>query len=339
MNPLEKNGQQSLASPGDHVLITEDLTKHFESSTYRKSRSVHAVCGVNLSIARGEIVGVVGESGSGKTTLGRLIAGLISPTSGKSTLVSHGLGAARSAKNSKSAFAACQMVFQDPSRSLNPRLQVGRSIAEPLRIPYRRPEARAAVAKALRTVLLPEELGDRYPHELSGGQQQRAAIARATIARPPLVVYDEAVSSMDTISQLTVARAIRHATESLGVAGLFITHDIGLVSIVCDRVAVMYAGRIVELAAAEAIYRGGLKHPYSQLLIGSVPISDPRREAKRRKNVLGGSVPDPTSPPAGCRFHPRCPIAEDVCQTDEPHLEVSKLVGTAACHFSGTRVL
>jgi peptide/nickel transport system ATP-binding protein/oligopeptide transport system ATP-binding protein len=227
-----------------------------------------------------------------------------------------------------------QMIFQDPFSSLNPRQKIGAIVAEPLIVHglATRRTAREQVAELLRTVGLTAEHADRYPHEFSGGQRQRIGIARALAVRPKLVVADEPVSALDLSIQAQIINLLQDLQEQFGLTYLFISHDLGIIEHICNRVAVMYLGRIVELAAAEALYRAP-RHPYTEALLNAVPIPDPDRAGKRQ--ILHGEIPSAVNPPSGCHFHPRCPYAQEICKTDYPELKEQAAGHYAACHFSG----
>jgi oligopeptide/dipeptide ABC transporter ATP-binding protein len=280
--------------------------------------NVKAVDGVSLDVRRGEVVGLVGESGCGKTTLARTVLRLVEPTSGTVTfdgipvfsLKGEGLRRLR---------RRMQIIFQDPYGSLNPRLTVGSMIAEPIKIHKiaRGAEVRQRVVELLEKVGIPREHMNRYPHEFSGGQRQRIGIARSLAVGPELVVADEPVSSLDVSVQAQILNLLRDLQEEFGLTILFITHDLGVVEYLSDRVAVMYLGKIVEVADTAELYRN-VKHPYTQALISAIPSLDP--QVKSRRILLPGDVPSPAAVPTGCPFHPRCPKAMPHCRTDVPVL-------------------
>jgi oligopeptide/dipeptide ABC transporter ATP-binding protein len=308
------------------VLEVVDVVKHFGP--------VRAVDGVSLSVAPGEVVGLVGESGSGKTTLGRCVTRLVPITSGSvrvngvdiSTLSRRRLRPLRRDFN---------IVFQDPASSLNPRLTVGDIVSEPLRL-HRlgsRTARAARVHELLESVGLRPELVRRYPHELSGGQRQRVSLARALSAGPSLLVADEPTSALDVSVQAAVLNLIGRLQADLGFACLFVTHDLASVEFLAQRVAVMYLGVLVEVANRESLFAAP-RHPYTQALLSAAPIPDPRIQRGRRRIVLSGEVPSPISPPSGCRFHPRCPVAVPECSRVTPALRrVGSSGELVACHL------
>ena len=291
---------------------------------------VWAVNGVSLDIGRGETLGLVGESGSGKSTVGRCILRLITPTEGKITfdgvdLLALGGGALRSRRKDM------QVVFQDPYSSLNPRMKVGSIVAEPFAVHgiAKGRERGERVAELLAKVGLDASAMERYPHEFSGGQRQRIGIARAIALKPKFVVCDEPVSALDVSVQAQVVNLLQDLQAELGMAYLFIAHGMQVIRHISDRVAVMYLGRIMEEAASADLYREPL-HPYTKALLSAVP--EPSVGAKRERILLQGDVPSPADPPAGCVFHPRCPIAEGICRTEVPPLRDLGAGRRAACH-------
>ncbi|MFF3594046.1 ABC transporter ATP-binding protein [Kitasatospora indigofera] len=318
------------------LLSVRDLVKTFPGRRGRTGRAgppVRAVDGVSFDLGAGETLALVGESGCGKSTTGRLVVRLLDPTEGSITLDGReigGLGPAGMRPYRKHL----QMVFQDPHSSLNPRQTVARIISEPLLVQgASAADARRRAAELMDLVgLVPEQL-DRYPHEFSGGQAQRIGIARSLATSPRLVVADEPVSALDVSVQAQVVNLMERLQRELGLAYLFIAHDLSVVKRVCDRVAVMYLGRIVEIGDKHEVY-GSPAHPYTRALLSAVPLPDPAAERARERIVLLGDPPSPADPPSGCSFHPRCPKAQERCRTEQPLLRIAG-PGTrqAACHF------
>ncbi|MDX1673561.1 MAG: ABC transporter ATP-binding protein [Longimicrobiales bacterium] len=315
------------------LLEVRDLKKHFplrDGLFTRDPTVVKAVDGVSLHIDRGETLGLVGESGSGKTTTGRAILRLIEPTSGEIRFLGEDV-MAMDADSLRSFRRRAQIIFQDPFGSLNPRLSVGAAIREVLRVHGLAAGSEAdRVRELLDLVGLHSSHADRYPHEFSGGQRQRVGIARALAVEPEFIVCDEPVSALDVSVQAQVVNLLDSLQDQLGLAYLFIAHDLGVVEHVSDRVAVMYLGRIVEVADAESLIRSP-RHPYTRALLSAVPVPDPAR--RRERIVLTGDVPSPTNPPSGCPFHPRCPhpLKDEACTHAVPPLEEKALDHRAAC--------
>ena len=311
-----------------NVLLVNDLVKHFPAGD---GRVVHAVDGVSLELDRGETLSLVGESGCGKSTLGKTIMQLHAPTSG--SVMVEGREITRLPKRAlRTLRRDLQMVFQDPFASLNPRVTVGRALEEPLIVQNQgaRKERRERVAWLLEKVGLPADAAGRHPHEFSGGQRQRIGIARALALNPKVIICDEPVSALDVSVRAQVLNLLADLKEEFGLAYLFISHDLSVVEYVSDRVAVMYLGRIVEVARREDLWARPL-HPYTRALLDAAPVADPSRRRARRPR-LTGEVPSPTNPPSGCRFRTRCPIAIPRCAEEVPHLTDARDRHMVACH-------
>jgi oligopeptide transport system ATP-binding protein len=314
------------ALPGQKPLLeVRNLRMHFkvgDGVLSRKSASlVKAVDDVSFSIGRGETLGLVGESGCGKTTTGRCILRLERPTAGQILFDGRDLGTLdRGSLNA--VRERMQVIFQDPYSSLNPRMKVGDIIGEPMKVHgicSERRERAQRVAELLAMCGLNPKFMDRYPHEMSGGQRQRVGIARALSLRPQFIVCDEAVSALDVSIQAQVINLLENLRERFGLSYLFIAHDLSVVRHLCHRVAVMYLGRLVELADSDELF-GNPLHPYTQALLEAVPVPDPDIERRRAHRVMKGEVPSPMNPPSGCVFHPRCPLAVEECAQRVPDL-------------------
>lgn len=320
----------------NNLIEARSLKKHFRLPGGWLSgdiKYVYAVDGINLSIASGETFGLVGESGCGKTTLGRMILRLIEPTAG-SVLFDGKDITAIGKRDMKPIRREMQIVFQNPLSSLSPRFRVEQVVAEPL-ITHKvlgKDEIRPRVIELLEQVGLGRQHLDRFPHEMSGGQCQRVAVARALALNPKLIVLDEPTSALDVSVQAQIINLLDELKKSLGLTYLFISHDLNVVQHISNRIGVMYLGKMVEVGSAEEVYNEPL-HPYTQALFGAIPM--PVVEEMRELKVLEGNVPSPVNPPSGCRFHTRCPLAQEICQETEPVLGQVR-GGTArqvACHF------
>ncbi|HBE91877.1 MAG TPA: peptide ABC transporter substrate-binding protein [Gammaproteobacteria bacterium] len=321
------------------LLQVSDLTMHFPvhgGVFYRQIAKVHAVDGVSFDINASQTLGLVGESGCGKSTIGRALLRLHEPTGGQVSFQGRDV-LDLSGSGLRGLRADMQMIFQDPFESLNPRHTVGDIISEPFII-HKRGDAEfrhRRVGELLERVGLPADAVDKYPHEFSGGQRQRIGIARAIALEPRLIICDEPVSALDVSIQSQILNLLLDLQNEMGIAYLFIAHDLAVVKHISDRVAVMYLGRIVEIADSESIYKSPL-HPYTQALISSIPIADPT--LRQQFKPLSGEVPSPMNPPPHCRFVDRCPHAADICRTETPTLK--PLEGgddkhAVACHFAG----
>jgi oligopeptide/dipeptide ABC transporter ATP-binding protein len=323
-------------NPTAPLVEVEGLYKYFPIHAGLMSRhvaDVRAVDGVSFTIAPGETLGLVGESGSGKTTVGRLLLRLLPQTKGTVRFEGRDV-TAMNRGDVRRLRREMQIIFQDPFASLNPRMTIGETIAEPLRIHQiaRGKAVDERVQELLKRVGLQPYHANRYPHEFSGGQRQRVGIARALAVDPKFIVCDEPVSALDVSIQAQVINLLEDLQEQLGLTYLFIAHDLSVVRHISTRVAVMYVGKIVELADRDALYHNPL-HPYTQALLSAIPIPDPVLERRRKRIVLTGDIPSPVNPPSGCRFHTRCPVAFDRCVTEEPPFREYAPGHFAACHW------
>ncbi len=321
------------------LIDVRDLKMHFPLTRgivlQRVVGYVRAVDGITFSIERGQTLGLVGESGSGKTTIGRTIVRLYKPTAGQMLFGDQDL-AKMEGEPLRQMRRRVQMVFQDPFASLNPRYTIGSLIAEPMHI-YSigsNQEIRDRTVELLRVVGLRSEYIDRYPHEFSGGQRQRIAVARALAINPEFVIADEPVSALDVSVRAQVLNLLQRLQRQFHLTYLFVSHDLSVVRHVADRIAVMYLGKIVELADRDELYAAP-KHPYTKALLSAIPIPDPQIEKRRQRIILSGDLPSPINIPSGCRFHTRCPMAQQICREVEPAFERKEgREHYAACHFA-----
>ncbi len=316
------------------LIEARNLKKHFQLPggwLLGQKRFVHAVDDVSLSIRAGEVLGLVGESGCGKTTFGRLLMRLIEPTAGE--ILFAGRDIAQLSQNEiRSLRKEIQIVFQNPYSSLSPRMKVEQIVAEPLHTHKILPknEMRARVIELLEQVGLGRQHLDRFPHEMSGGQCQRVAIARALAVNPRLIVLDEPTSALDVSVQAQIINLLDDLRSQNGLTYLFISHDLNVVQHISDRIGVMYLGKLVELGESEEVFNAPL-HPYTQALFGAIPL--PVVDQKRELTILEGNVPSPVNPPRGCRFHTRCPLAQEVCSREVPELREVQPSRFVACHL------
>jgi peptide/nickel transport system ATP-binding protein len=317
------------------LLRVEGLVKHFHlrlGAFGERAATVHALDDVTFEVFAGETLSLVGESGSGKSTVGFTLLRLHKPSAGRILYEGvdlAGLGEAQLRRYRRDL----QIVFQDPFSTFNPRMTVGDALAEPLRLhmSIAKSEVREKVGRLLSDVGLSERFAARYPHELSGGQRQRVAIARALACNPRFIVCDEAISALDVSIQAQIINLLEDLQDKYGLTYLFIAHDLAVVRHISDRVAVMYLGRLAELASSEALFERPL-HPYTQALLSSVPQADPVHERKRTRQILQGDIPTALDPPPGCRFHTRCPIAMDICRRITPQWREASPGHFVACH-------
>jgi oligopeptide/dipeptide ABC transporter ATP-binding protein len=329
--------EQPRSGPVEPLIEVRDLVKHFPITRgvvlRRKMGEVRAVDGVSFEVRRGETLGIVGETGAGKSTTARLIMRLLDATAGEVRFDGHDITRLKGA-GLKAVRREMQMIFQDPYSSLNPRKTIGSIVGEPFAI-HGLEKDRAArkrrVQDLMDTVGLNPEHYNRYPHEFSGGQRQRIGVARALALGPRLLIADEPVSALDVSIQAQVLNLLREMQRRFDLSVVFISHDLSVVRHMCDRVAVMYLGKIVEIARGEDLYDFP-RHPYTGALLSAVPVADPSAPAGKRR-LLSGETPSPASPPSGCRFHTRCPKAQERCSVDEPSLQEQGAGTLAACHF------
>src|SRR5256714_750767 len=326
------------ATTGTTLIDVKGLKVHFPIKggiLNRTVATVKAVDGVDLFVPRGETLGLVGESGCGKSTTGRAILQLIRPTAGSVSF--EGVDLTKLSNDQvRRKRSEMQMIFQDPYGSLDPRFTVGQIISEPLENFKRgnQKEVHDEVGHLLEVVGLNPYYVNRFPHEFSGGQRQRIGIARALALHPKLVIADEPVSALDVSIQAQVLNLLKDLQEKFGLTYLFVAHNLSVVKHISDRVAVMYLGRVAELADSEELYKMPL-HPYTQALLSAIPVPDPEIESRRKRIILEGDVPSPVNPPSGCNFHPRCWKAQQICREVIPPLEAKQPNHYAACHFPG----
>ena len=316
------------------LLEVNDLKVHFPITKGILSRTtgyVYAVDGVSFKLGAGETLGIVGESGCGKTTMGLAILRLIEPTDGQ--VIFQGIDIARNTKQERLKLRReMQVIFQDPYSSLNPRMTLNRTLSDPMKIHglYNGSERQDRVAYLLKKVGLTPEQGRRYPHEFSGGQRQRIGVARALALNPQVIIGDEPVSALDVSIQAQIINLLIDLQDEFNLSYIIISHDLAVVEYICDRIAVMYLGKIVEMSAYRDIYISP-RHPYTQALLSAVPVPD--LNAKSDRVILGGDVPSPINPPSGCRFHPRCPKCMDICPQEEPQVKDLCDEHWVACHL------
>lgn len=335
---MTEHGNATVTAEGrseEYLLEARNLKMHFPIKAGILKRTVghvKAVDGVDLKVKKGETLGLVGESGCGKSTLARVILRLLEPTDGEVLFEGRNI-LEMSRKDMLVVRRNMQIIFQDPYASLNPRMTVGNIVSEPLRTHKIEGDRKKRVRELLEIVGLNPEHYNRYPHEFSGGQRQRIGVARAIALNPKVIICDEPVSALDVSIQAQVVNLLEDLQKEFELTYVFIAHDLSVVKHISDRVAVMYLGKIVEIADRKTLYDGP-RHPYTNSLLSAIPIPDPRKERERRRVVLSGDVPSPANPPSGCHFHTRCPRAQDYCKEHEPGLAPHETDGhRAACFF------
>jgi oligopeptide transport system ATP-binding protein len=337
MSEVTTVAKTTWARSGDALVSVTDLTKHFpimKGVFRRQVGAVRAVDGITFDIYRGETLGLVGESGSGKSTAGRTVLRLEKPTAGSIKFEGRDLSTLSNSQLRKLR-PHMQMVFQNPHSSLNPRMTVASIIGEPMveHSPLTKQERRRRIGDLLELVGLDPSHANRYPHEFSGGQRQRIGIARAIALDPDFIVCDEPIAALDVSIQAQVVNLLERIQDELGLAYLFISHDMSMVRHIADRVAVMYLGNLVELAPVDQLYEAP-KHPYTRALHSAVPVPDPVVEGQRVRVILKGDIPSPAHPPSGCTFHTRCPVARERCSVDVPEYREIEPGHFVACHFA-----